>query len=126
MMIHAVHTKTCGCTQTQPEPSLFVRIVTDKDDKVTGYLIAAAFTDDLRFFGTKPERVKYMKDVESKMTVKFEEASYLRVCSDRNEAGFRVQYLRVEYAEVLEKSSWWLRASVSKWLEGKGGADYKV
>ena len=73
MMIHAVHTKTCGCTQTQPEPSMFVRIVTDKDDKVVGYLIAAAFTDDLRFFGTEPERLKYMKDVKSKMTVKFEE-----------------------------------------------------
>ena len=65
-----------GCWDPVPsgwaEPSLFVRIVTDKDDKVTGYLIAAAFTDDLRFFGTKPERVKYMKDVESKMNVKFE------------------------------------------------------
>jgi hypothetical protein len=72
MLIHAVHTKTCGCTQTQPEPSIFVRIVTDKDDNVVGYLIAAAFTDDLRFFGTDKERMKYMEDVKSKLKVKFE------------------------------------------------------
>jgi hypothetical protein len=72
MMIHAVHAKTCGCAQTQPEPSLFARVVTDKDDKVTGCLIAAAFTDDLRFFGTNPKREKHVKDVESKMNVKFE------------------------------------------------------
>ena len=72
MLIHSVHTKTCGCTQTQPEPSIFVRIEVDKDDKVIGYLIAAAFVDDLRFFGTEPERKKYMSDVASKVKVTFE------------------------------------------------------
>jgi hypothetical protein len=46
--------------------------VVDKDDVVVGYLIAAAFVDDLRFFGTEPERLKYMKDVESKIKVTFE------------------------------------------------------
>ena len=73
MMIHAVHTKTAGCTQTQPEPSIFVRIRVDKDDKVVGYLIAAAYVDDVVFFGTEPERLKYMADVKSKLKVKFEE-----------------------------------------------------
>ena len=72
MLIHAVHTKTCGCTQTQPEPSIFVRIVVDNEDKVKGYLIAAAFVDDLRFFGTEPERTKYMTDVSSEIKVTFE------------------------------------------------------
>ena len=72
MLIHAVHTKTCGCTQTQPEPSIFARIVVDDDDKVVGYLIAAAFVDDLRYFGTNPEREKYMRDVVTKVKVTFE------------------------------------------------------
>jgi hypothetical protein len=73
MMTHAVHAKTRGCAQTQPEPSLFARIaITEKDDKVTGRLIAAAFTGDLRFFGTKPERNECVKDVESELAVKFE------------------------------------------------------
>jgi hypothetical protein len=72
MLIHSVHTKTCGCTQTQPEPSIYVRIVVDKDDNVKGYLIAAAFVDDLRFFGTEPERTKYMSDVASQVKVTFE------------------------------------------------------
>ena len=73
MLIHAVHTKTAGCTQTQPEPSMYVRIVVDKEDKVVGYLIAAAYVDDVIFFGTDPERLKYMGDVRSKIKVKFEE-----------------------------------------------------
>ena len=73
MLIHSVHTETCGCTQTQPEPSIYVRIVVDKADCVVGYLIAAAFVDDLRFFGTDRERVKYMADVKSKIKVTFEE-----------------------------------------------------
>jgi hypothetical protein len=46
--------------------------VVDQEDQVTGYLVAAAFTDDLRFFGTEPEREKYMSDVASKVKVTFE------------------------------------------------------
>jgi hypothetical protein len=49
-----------------------VRIVVDNEDKVTEYLVAAAFVDDLRFFGTEPERAKYMKDVASRVKVTFE------------------------------------------------------
>ena len=71
MLIQAVHTQTCGCTQTEPEPSIYVRIVVDDEDKVTGYLIAAAYTDDIRFFGTEPERQKYMEDVASRLKVTF-------------------------------------------------------
>ena len=37
-----------------------------------GYLITVAFVDDLRFFGTDPERLKYMADVASKVKVTFE------------------------------------------------------
>ena len=73
MLVQSVHTQTCGCTQTEPEPSMYVRIVVDDEDKVTGYLIAAAYTDDLRFFGTEPERQKYMRDVASRLKVTFTE-----------------------------------------------------
>ena len=73
LLIHSVHADTCGCTQTQPEPSIYVRIVVDNADCVVGYLIAAAFVDDLRFFGTDPERIKYMADVKTRLKVTFEE-----------------------------------------------------
>ena len=63
----------CGCTQTEVEPSIYVRIVVDGNDRVTGYLVAAAFVDDLRFFGTGPEIKKYMEDVKSKLKVTFTE-----------------------------------------------------
>ena len=72
MLIHSVHIETCGCTQTQPEPSIFVRIVVSEDDIVVGYLVAAAFVDDLRFFGTIPEREKYMEQVSGKIKVTFD------------------------------------------------------
>ena len=73
MLIHNVHTDTCGCTQTAVEPSIFVRIVVDKEDVVVGYLVAAAWTDDLRFFGTDREVEKYKKDVSGRIKVTFEE-----------------------------------------------------
>jgi hypothetical protein len=49
-----------------------VRIVTDIDNNVVGCLVAAAFTGDLRLFGTEPERLKHVEDTKSKMTVQFE------------------------------------------------------
>ena len=73
MDMSSVHIKTAGCTQTEPEPSIFVKINVDAEDKVVGYLIAAAYVDDVIFFGTEPERLKYMADIKSKMKVKFEE-----------------------------------------------------
>jgi hypothetical protein len=45
----------------------------DKADCVVGCLIAAAFVDDLRFFGTDSERVKHVADVKSKIKVTFKE-----------------------------------------------------
>lgn len=72
MLMHSVHTKGCGLTQTQPEPSLYVRIVVDEDDVVVGYIIVAIYVDDVRFFGTERERKKYIKDVQSKMKVTIE------------------------------------------------------
>ena len=72
MLMHSVHTKTCGLTQTQPEPSLYCRLVVDNENVVVGYLIVAIFVDDVRFFGTQPERERYMKQVMGKMKVTIE------------------------------------------------------
>ena len=60
-------------TQTQPEPSMFVRIRTDNDDKVVGYVIVMAWTDDVRMFGTDRELEEYKAAVRSRLKVKFEE-----------------------------------------------------
>ena len=38
-------------TQTQPEPSMFVRVKVDGDDKVVDYVVAMALADDVRMFG---------------------------------------------------------------------------
>ena len=72
MLIHSVHTETCGCTQTQPEPSLYVRIVVDGNDEVVGYLIVAIYVDDVRFFGTEPEKEKYLREAKGKIKMTIE------------------------------------------------------
>ena len=72
MLMHSVHTKACGLTQTQPEPSLYVRIVVDEDNVVEGYLIVAIYVDDVRFFGTTREREKYLREARGKIKLTIE------------------------------------------------------
>ena len=72
MLMHSVHTKACGLTQTQPEPSLYVRIVVDENDVVEGYLIAAIYVGDVRFFGTTREREKYFGEAQGKIKLTIE------------------------------------------------------
>ena len=72
-LMTSVHTQTCGMTQTAPEPSMFVKINTDDEDNITGYVIAISFVDDVRFFGTENENNEYKGLVSSKLKVKFDE-----------------------------------------------------
>jgi hypothetical protein len=58
MFIQGLHTKGCGLTQSEMDPCIFYKIVTDENTKkVTGYLIVMTWVDDCRYFGT-PELVK--------------------------------------------------------------------
>jgi hypothetical protein len=52
-LMTSVHTQTCGMTQTAPEPSMFVKINTDDEDNITGYVIAISFVDDVRFLALR-------------------------------------------------------------------------
>ncbi len=53
--MHHAHIQACGMTQTQPEPSMLVKIRVDDNDIVIGYLIVIAFVNHVRMFGTEPE-----------------------------------------------------------------------
>jgi hypothetical protein len=72
MLMHSAHTKACGLTQTQPEPSLYVRVVVDRNDEVVGYLIVAIYVDDVRFFGTEPEKEKHLREAKGKIKMTIE------------------------------------------------------
>jgi hypothetical protein len=72
-LMHHAHIQVCGMTQTQPEPSMFVKIKVDDNDIVIGYLIVIAFVDDVRMFGTEPELQEYKSKIASCMKVKFDE-----------------------------------------------------
>ncbi len=72
-LMHHAHSQVAGLTQTQPEPSMFVKIKVDDNDVVVGYLIVIAFVDDVRMFGTEPELQEYKAKIASCMKVKFDE-----------------------------------------------------
>jgi hypothetical protein len=72
-LMTSVHVQTVGMTQTSPEPSMYVKIKVDENDIITGYVIAIAFVDDVRFFGTDEEVKEYKRLVSSKLKVKFED-----------------------------------------------------
>ncbi len=58
MFIQGLHTKGCGLTQSEMDPCIFYKIVTNaKTKKVAGYLIVMTWVDDCRYFGT-PDLVK--------------------------------------------------------------------
>ncbi len=58
MFIQGLHTKGCGLTQSEMDPCIFYKIVTNAETKkVAGYLIVMTWVDDCRYFGT-PDLVK--------------------------------------------------------------------
>ena len=59
MLMHSVHAKAYGLTQTQPEPPLYARVV-------------ATRVDDVRFFGTEPEKEKYLREAKGKKKMTIE------------------------------------------------------
>jgi hypothetical protein len=71
-LMNSVHIVTAKMKQTQPEPSMYLRIKVDSNDIVIGYLVAIAFVDDVRYFGTDPEVLEYKEAVLSRLKVKFE------------------------------------------------------
>ena len=71
-LMNSVHIQTANMTQTQPEPSMYVKITVDSNDLVIGYLVVIAFVDDVRYFGTVPEVEKYKEAVQSRLKIKFE------------------------------------------------------
>ena len=70
-LMNSVHINTAGMTQTQPEPSMYIKLKVNAEDKVVGYLVVIAFVDDVRYFGTAPEVEDYKRHVISRLKVKF-------------------------------------------------------
>ena len=69
MLMQGAHIQTCGMTQTEVEPSIYVKFQVDENDKVVEYLIATGWTDDFRHFGTDLMREQYCKDLSTRVKV---------------------------------------------------------
>jgi hypothetical protein len=70
MLFQHAHVNGCGLTLSEIEPSLFVKIEVDEDDKVVGWMIANVWTDDVRYFGTDAVIRKYEEDIQKHVKVK--------------------------------------------------------
>lgn len=81
MLVHSVQTKTAGMTQTQPEPSMYVKIRVDEKDDVIGYVVCACWTDDVRCFGTDEDVKVYLKAVQSRLKITIEKPPTLEFVS---------------------------------------------
>ena len=65
------HTKGCGLTLSEVEPSIYVKILVDDEDVVIDWLIVYVWTDDARYFGTDRCRKEYEMQIEKEIKVKF-------------------------------------------------------
>ena len=118
MLMHSVHAKSAKMTQTQPEPSMFVRVRTDTEDKVVGYVIVMAWTDDVRMFGTDRELEEYKAAVRSRLKVKFEEGPVAEFVSIETH-----QCLKTNTTE-LKMPRYWMKAAAA-FQEYKGPTGWK-
>jgi hypothetical protein len=70
MLFQHAHVNGCGLTLSEIEPSLYVKIEVDKNDEVSGWMIANVWTDDVRYFGTDEVIRKYEEELQKHVRVK--------------------------------------------------------
>jgi hypothetical protein len=102
MFIQGLHTKGCGLTQSEMDPCIFHKIVTnDETKKVTGYLIVMTWVDDCRYFGT-PELVKeYERTISEncKCTMEGETKEFVSIQVKHNKILGTIELTQEDYWE---------------------------
>ena len=71
MLFQNAHVNKCGLTLSEVEPSLYVKISVDENDKVCEWMIANVWTDDVRYFGTDKMLKEYEEELQKHIKVKF-------------------------------------------------------
>jgi hypothetical protein len=109
-LMNSVHIVTAKMTQTQPEPSMYVRIKVDDDDLVIGYLIVICFVDDVRYFGTDIEVKEYKEAVLSRLKVKFEKPPVQDFVSIETYENLKEGTFELKMAKYFEKAGTFFKA----------------
>ena len=107
MLMHSVQTKTAGLTQTQPEPSMYVKIKVNEKDEVIGYVVCACWTDDVRFFGTEKEVEAYIAAVQSRLKITIEKPPTLEFVSIETHQNHELGITE------LKMPKYWTKASIT-------------
>lgn len=91
MLMQALHIKTCGMTQCEVDPSIYVKVKEDNNGRVMSYMIAITWTDDVRYFGS-PDLIKeYEELVSSNMKCTME--------------GVATEFVSIEMKHDIEKGT---------------------
>ena len=71
MLVRGSHLKGAKMTQSDVEPSIYMRIQVDANDVVTDYVVAHTHVDDCSYFGTDRLRKEYEDQIAQHLKVKF-------------------------------------------------------
>ena len=109
MLMRSTHIEKCGVHQTETDPSIYIKIVTEPvnadeaenrnrevqyvgangsekvhcaDGTCVEFLVIIIWTDDVRYFGTEELRLQYEKDIKENLRVEFEGPSTSFVSCD--------------------------------------------
>lgn len=110
MLMRSTHVEKCNMTQTETDPSIYIRFETDNsgakdnghDGKVLEFLFVIVWTDDVRYFGTDKLRLQYERDIKANMKVEFEGPSETFVSCDFKQ-DFRNGTLEVTQSKYWDK-----------------------
>ena len=72
MLLRGAHVKGAKMTQSDLEPSIYIRILVDENDVVTDYVVAYVYVDDCNYFGTDRLRLMYEEEIAEQLKVKFQ------------------------------------------------------
>jgi len=100
MLMQDVHINKCGLTQTEVDPSIYVRVDTDDNGAVVDYLICITWTDDVRYFGTDAAVKRYEGTVQQHLKCTLEGESDEFVSLEIK------QDLEKKTLEVTQKAYW--------------------
>jgi hypothetical protein len=70
MLFQHAHVNKCGMSLSEVEPSLYIKMEVDDEDRVVDWIIANIWTEDVRYFGTEKMLRQYEQELQKHIKVK--------------------------------------------------------
>ena len=105
MLMQSVHIKKCGLTQCEVDPSIYVKVEHDEDERVAEFIVVITWTDDVRYFGTDRLVREYEHTVqrEIKCTMEGESKGFVSIVMKHDRTNKTMELTQVDYWEKAVK-----------------------